>query len=547
MRRPAFVLASQAVTFAFLALFLALPVFLVLRASVLTADGVHFTLGNFQKVFSTPFYRAAVINTLEISAGATIAATLLGVPIAFCLARLPIAGKPLAISLGTLPLLLPSFVSAHAWVLLLGRFGFLSQALRAVGIPFGSIYGRGGMIFVYTIQGFPYVLLLAMSAFSAIDVSLEEAGENLGSSPWRTFRTVTMPLLIPAILSGGLLVFMASAENFGVPFVLAEDLPILSLEAYKLFVSEVGGNAPMAGAMGVFLILCTAVPLLLQRAYLRRPHFATQNRGRARLLTVSPRVRRVATALVFGVDCVALLPFLVVIVASFLEMRGPVMFFRFSLQSYQEVLTQSSKMITNSYLLATLGTLGAVALGIPIGYLVTRQRLRTGGLLEVLSNAPLAIAGTVLGIGFVLSFNTHPLILTGGWLILVLAYTTRMLPFNVRSTVALLHQIDPSMEEASINLGVPPGQTFVRVTVRLLLAGIVSGAILTWVNIASELSSTVILYSGPWATMTVGMFQAMESRNLGMASAFASILVVSVAVPLFFVSRLFGRREVTLF
>lgn len=547
MRRPAFVLVSQAVTFAFLVLFLALPVFLVLRASVLTADGVHLTLGNFQKIFSTGFYRAAVINTLEISAGATVAATLLGVPIAFCLARLPIAGKPLAISLGTLPLLLPSFVSAHAWVLLLGRFGFLSQALRAVGIPFESIYGRGGMIFVYTIQGFPYVLLLAMSAFSAIDVSLEEAGENLGSSRWRTFRTVTLPLLIPAILSGGLLVFMASAENFGVPFVLAEDLPVLSLEAYKLFVSEVGGNTPMASAMGVFLILCTAVPLLLQRAYLRRSHFATQSRGRPRILTVSPRVRRLATALIFGVDFVALLPFLVVIVASFLEMRGPVMFFRFSLQSYREVLTQSSQMITNSYLLATLGTLGAVALGIPIGYLVTRQRLRSGGLLEVLSNAPLAIAGTVLGIGFVLSFNTHPLILTGGWLILVLAYTTRMLPFNVRSTVALLHQLDPSMEEASINLGVPPGQTFVRVTVRLLLAGIVSGAILTWVNIASELSSTVILYSGPWATMTVGMFQAMESRNLGMASAFASILVVSVAVPLFFVTRLFGRRDVTLF
>ncbi|MFI5340524.1 MAG: ABC transporter permease [Candidatus Methylomirabilales bacterium] len=546
MRRPAFVLVSQAVTFAFLILFLAVPVFLILRSSVLTADGVHLTLGNFRKIFAYDYYRAAVINTLQISAGATVAAIVLGVPIAFCLARLPIPGKPLAVTLGTLPLLLPSFVSAHAWVLLLGRFGFLSQALRAVGIPFGSIYGRGGMIFVYTIQGFPYVLLLAMSAFSAIDVSLEEAGENLGSSPWRTFRTVTLPLLIPAMLSGGLLVFMASAENFGVPFVLAEDTPVLSVEAYKLFVSELGGNPGMAGAMGVFLILCTAVPLLLQRAYLRRQRFATQSRGRPRVLTVSAGVRRLATGLVFGVDFVALLPFLVVIIASFLEMRGPVMFFRFSLQSYREVLTQSPEMITNTYLLATLGTVVAVALGVPIGYLVTRQRLRSGSLLEVLSNAPLAIAGTVLGIGFVLSFNTHPLILTGGWLILVLAYTTRMLPFNVRSTVALLHQLDPAMEEASINLGVPPGQTFVRVTVRLLLAGIISGAILTWVNVASELSSTVILYSGPWATMTVGMFQAMESRNLGVASAFASILVVSVAVPLLFVARLFGQREVAL-
>ena len=547
MRRPLFVPVLQVVAFAFLALFLAIPVFLVLRASVFTGDGGHLTLDNFQKIFATGFYRAAVINTIQIATGATIAALIVGVPIAFCLARMPIPGKSIAVTLGTLPLLLPSFVSAHAWVLLLGRFGLISQALRAIGIPFGSIYGRWGMIFVYTIQGFPYVLLLAMSAFSAIDVSLEEAGENLGSSRWRTFRTVTLPLLLPAMLSGGLLVFMASAENFGVPFVLAEDMPVLSMEAYKLFVSELGGNPGMAGAMGMLLLLCTTVPLLIQRGYLKRQRFATQSRGRARILSIAPWARRLATGIIFGVDAIALLPFLVVIVASFLEMRGPVMFFRFSLQSYRDVFSTSPEMITNTYLLATLATLAAVLFGLPIGYLVVRHRLRSGGVLEVLSNAPLAIAGTVLGIGFILTFNHHPLLLTGGWLILVLAYTVRMLPFNVRSAAALLHQLDPSLEEASINLGVPPAQTFLRVTARLLLAGIVSGAILTWVNIASELSATVLLYSGPWATMAVGMFQAMESRNMGVASAFASILVVSVAVPLLIATRMFGHREVSLF
>ena len=547
MRRPLFVPVLQTVTFAFLGIFLAIPVFLVLRSSVFTGDGLHFTLENFQKIFTTPFYRAAVFNTIQIATAATIAALIVGVPTAFGLARLPIPGKSVAVTLVTLPLLLPSFVSAHAWVLLLGRFGLISQMLRAIGIPFGSIYGRGGMIFVYTIQGFPYVLLLVMSAFSAIDVSLEEAGENLGSSSWRTFWTVTVPLLLPAMLSGSLLVFMASAENFGVPFVLAEDMPVLSMEAYKLFVSELGGNPGMAGAMGVFLLLCTTVPLLIQRGYLKRQRFATQSRGRPRILSVTPWMQRLATGIIFTVDAVALLPFLVVIVASFLEMRGPVMFFRFSLQSYRDVFHTSPEMITNTYLLATLATLAAVLLGLPIGYLVVRHRLRSGGVLEVLSNAPLAIAGTVLGIGFILTFNHHPLLLTGGWLILVLAYTVRMLPFSVRSAAALLHQLDPSLEEASINLGVPPGRTFVRVTARLLLAGIVSGAILTWVNIASELSATVLLYSGPWATMTVGMFQAMESRNMGMASAFASILVISVAVPLLIATRVFGNREVSLF
>lgn len=547
MSRPAFVLAALGVVLAFLALFLIVPVFLVVRSSLLTPDGAHLTLANFRQFLTFAHYRDAFVNTLILSAGATLAATVIGVPAAWCLARLPIPGKPLALTLGTLPLLLPSFVGAHAWVLLLGRFGFLTQALHAIGIPFGSIYSIGGMIWVFTLQGFPYVLLLTLAAFSAMDVSLEEAGESLGSSPARTFRTVTLPLLVPAILGGGLLVFMATAENFGVPFVLAEDIPVLSVEAYKLFVSEVATNPGMAGALSVVLVLCTAVPLLLQRAYLERRRFAGQTRGRARTLAVPAGRLALATAGIYAVDLAALLPFAVVIVASFLQMRGPVMFFRFSLQSYHDVLTRSPWMITNTYLLATAGTLGAVVLGVLTGYLVTRARIGGGTALEVLGTAPLAIAGTVLGIGLVLAYNARPLVLTGGWLILAVAYATRMLPFNVRSTIAMLHQTDPAFEEASLNLGVPPGRTFLGVTVRLLFRGIVSGGILTWVNIASELSATVILYSAPLATMTVGMFEAMESRNFGVASAFASILVLSIAIPLIVVTRVFRDRQATLF
>ncbi len=547
MKRPAFTVAGLGMVLGFLALFLVVPVFLVFRASLLSPDGTHLTLANFRQILVLGYYRAAIVNTLTTAAGATVGATVIGVPLAWCLARLPIPGKSLALTLSTLPLLLPSFVGAHAWVLLLGRFGLITHALRAIGIPFGSIYGLGGMIWVFTLQGFPYVLLLALAAFSAIDVSLEEAGENLGSSPARTFRTVTLPLLVPAILGGGLLVFMATAENFGVPFVLAEDLPVLSVEAYKLFVSEVATSPSIAGALSVALVLVTAVPLIVQRAYLERRHFATQTRGRVRAATVSGWGRALAVVGVYAVDAVALLPFAVVIVASFLQMRGPVMFFQFSLQSYHDVLARSLYMIRNTYLLATAGAVTAVVLGVLTGYLVTRGQLQSATALETVSNAPLAIAGTVLGIGLILAYNTRPLILTGGWLILVVAYATRMLPFNVRSTVALLHQLDPAFEEASLNLGVPPARTFLRVTIRLLTRAIVSGGILTWVNIASELSATVILYTAPWATITVGMFEAMESRNFGVASAFASILVVSVAVPLLVVTRVFRDREVRLF
>jgi iron(III) transport system permease protein len=156
---------------------------------------------------------------------------------------------------------------------------------------------------------------------------------------------------------------------------------------------------------------------------------------------------------------------------------------------------------------------------------------------------PFAVAGTVLGIGLIISFNSGWLVLTGGWLILVLAWAVRKTPFNVRAAAAILHQIDPSLEEASINLGVSPPMTFVRLTVPLMMGGVIGGMVLTWVTVASELSSTVVLYSGPWATMTVVMFQALEGTGAGIASAAATVLIVFTVLPVALVYRLLRRHE----
>src|SRR4029079_5760961 len=147
-------------------------------------------------------------------------------PPPFPLAPLPIPGKAAILALAAMPLVLPSFVSAYALVLLLGNSGIVTQFLRAIGFDIGSIYGAGGIVLVYTLTLYPYVLLPTVAAFKAVDVSMEEAAQGLGSSPGRTVRTVILPIVLPAILAGALLVFIETLENFGVPFVLAEDLPI---------------------------------------------------------------------------------------------------------------------------------------------------------------------------------------------------------------------------------------------------------------------------------------------------------------------------------
>jgi iron(III) transport system permease protein len=152
----------------------------------------------------------------------------------------------------------------------------------------------------------------------------------------------------------------------------------------------------------------------------------------------------------------------------------------------------------------------------------------------------------VLGIGMVMAYSSGFLILTGTWVIIVLAYMVRKLPFSVRSAGAILQQIDPSLEEASINLGVPPALTFLRITVPLMLGGIVGGFVLTFVTVASELSATIVLYSGPWTTMTIAMFQALEGTSPGIAAAAATVLIICTLVPVALVYRLLRRHELSM-
>jgi iron(III) transport system permease protein len=539
-------LAITIIAFLFLGVFLIYPLWGVLSASVLSSDGTTLTLEHYGKVLARAYYRASLINTLSIGLLATLVTTLLAVPLAFTIARLDFPGKLLLIGLAALPLVLPSFVGAYALLLLLGRSGIVTQVLNAWGVPFGSIYGTPGIVTVYALTLYPYVLLPTLAGFKAIDASVEEAAQNLGSSRLRTIWTVTLPIVIPSILSGALLVFIETIENFGVPVVLAEDKPILAVEAYKLFIGETATNPSAASVLGTLLIFLTATVLIIQRRYLANRHFAT----RASLATPTIKVQRswriIGVVYCWAVVLLALIPFFAIVVLSFMEFRGPVLHSAFSFKNYEELFATAGGPLRNTLMFATLAALATVLIGAPIGWVVTRTRSVWVSLLDVTATLPFAIAGTVLAIGLVIAFNSGAIVLTGGWLILVLAYTVRKLPFTVRTSSGILHQIDPSLEEASISLGVSPLPTFLRLVVPLMLGGIISGMVLTWVTVASELSSTVVLYSGPWRTLTIVMFQALEGTGAGIAVAAASSLIAVALIPVMLAYRLLRRYELSM-
>jgi len=529
---------------ALLVLFLLYPLSLVLDASLRVSGTGTITLANYAQIFASKYYLNSIANSLLAATFATVGATLIGTPLAFCLARVDMPGKTILLTLATLPLVLPSFVAAYALVLLFGHAGIVTTGLREIGIPIGPIYGLPGITIVFLLTLYPYVLLPSIAGFRAIDISIEEAARNLGGSRLHAFRTVLLPVAMPAVLAGALLVFIEALENFGVPIVLAEDRPFLAVDIFKLFAGEAENNPAAAGALSVLLIVGTAIALMLQRRYLSKRRFATNPRAAPPPLPLAPGWRALATAFSWGIVALSLLPFLAVLFVSFLHFRGPVLTWQLAFSNYSMLLEGSFRPLYNSLLLATTTAVVATLLGAPIGYIVTRHRgaLSTG--LDVIGMIPFAVSGTVLAIGLIIAFNSGILILTGGWLILVIAYVVRKLPFCIRSSSAIVRQIEPSLEEASINLGVSPLRTFVTLTVPLMASGLIGGMILVWITVASELSSTIVLYTSRWSTMTVRMYHFLEGgEGAGSASAAAAILILFTAAPLLLIHRRLRRQD----
>jgi iron(III) transport system permease protein len=532
--------------FAVLFLFAIYPMFSIFQASFISPETNLFSLENYQKIFHRPYYLRCLRNSLFVSALATIFSLIIGIPFGFFTSRFHLPGKSLIKTLSTLPLILPTFIGAEAWILLLGRNGLLSNLFHQIGITIPTIYGWQGIVLVFTLQFFPYVFLMVSASINSIDSSLEESARNLGANNWRVFRTVTLPIVTPSIFAGALIVFYLSIENFGVPTLIGEDYRVLAVQAYNEFISEMGGNPSMAGSISMVLVSITLLVTIVQKYWVERKSYAMSSLRPPEIKRLKPFPTFCIWFFCFSLVFLSLFPFLVVIVSSVTKTQGPVMYYgQFSLKNLANAIQVAPRPIFNSFFLATAATLIGMVFGLAVSYLVVRRRGPVTYLLDILIMLPLIIAGTVLGIALAVTYNKGRVILTGTWMILVLAYFIRKVPFSIKTTSSILQQIDASIEEASINLGVPPLRSFLKVIVPVMLPGIMAGAIIMWVTTLAELSSTIVLYYGPWTTMTVQIFQYVGSGDFGPASAYGTILIISVLIPLFILNKILGKDLTT--
>lgn len=517
----------------FMLAFLIYPFCTLITRSFFSAKTEGVTLANYIRFFTKKYYYSALGRSLQVSFFATCTTLIVGVPMAYMMSRYNIWGKKFIHIFIIMSLMSPPFIGAYSWIMLFGRAGLVTRFFADyLGIMLPSIYGKIGIILVFTFKLFPYVYLYTSGAMGSIDSSLEEAAENLGSSKLRRLFTVTIPVIIPSILAGAIMVFMTSLADFGTPMLIGEGYMVLPVLVYNEYMSEIGGNAHLASALSVIVVLCSTTVLLIQKFYVSRKNYVMTAMRPPKEVELRGWQRAAATLPVCLVTFIGILPQIVVLVSSFVKCDFTGFQRGFSLGSYATIFNRLATNIRNTFVFSTIAIVFIVLIGILISYIVVRQKGWFAQVMDLLIMFPFVIPGAVLGISLIVAFNKEPLILTGTAAIMIIAYVVRKLPYTVRSGSAFLQQMDPSVEEASINLGVSPMKTFFKVTARLMAPGVLSGAILSWITCINELSSSVMLYGGKTSTISVAIYTEVVRNSYGTAAALASILTVSTVVSL---------------
>ena len=532
---------SQFIVFAipmiFLAVFLLYPMGITLVRAFWEPASFNFkftgwSLNGFRQFFSTRMYIRSLGNSVIVSVSVTLLCVVIGVPMGYCVARVKIPGKKLLVSLGILPIIMPSFVGAYTWVILLGNKGVLRAALNwllgPLGVTIPSIYGMFGMILCMTLTYFPFVFQMSYGAFSGANALLEEAGMLMGAKRGYIMRTITLPLIIPSLGAAALLVFVRAIGNFGIPAVIGGNnyvLPTLISFAY-----QGDGDINFASSIAVLNVVITGLVLYAQKRIVAKREYETISATHTDIkLHDGVGARVFASIFCLIILVFSLLPQVTIIVMSFFKNWTGLLPVGFTLQNYASIPKNSSKEMFNSFFLSVTATLMCAVFGSILAYITERKKPRGAALLDMSIMAPFILPGTVVSIALLSAFGANSMFkMTGTYAILLISYMIRRTPYVYRSVSANLTQLNPSLEEASTISGATWFYTFRRVSVPLIMPAIISGSVMTLTTLLQELSTTILLYGPKTRTVPIQIYNKVLENNLGQASALSTILLIVV-------------------
>ena len=528
-------------------LFLIYPLFSLFASAFQNAETGGFSLENFVRFFERKYYYQSMINSFWVTTCVTALAIVIGTTLAYFMSLYTIKFKNAVEICIIISLLSPPFIGAYSWILIGGRSGILTQFLQETfHYEFPSIYGFAGILLVLTLKLYPFIYLYVAGAMKSIDSALLEAAESLGCSGIRKVATVIVPLITPTILAGALMVFMNAMADFGTPMLIGEGFNVMPVMIYSEFINEVGDQANFAAAMAAIMVIITSTIFMLQKYVVNRKSFTMSSLRPMQVHQMTGIRNVIMHVLIYALVAVSMIPQLVVIYTSFLKTNGSVFVDGFSFDSYTTIFENLGTAISNTYLFSTAAIIMIIFLGMTVAYLTTRRKSWLTDIIDTLTMFPYIIPGSVLGITLLLAFNDEPLLLSGTAFIIIISLVIRRLPYTLRSSSAILYQISPSLEEASISLGASPLRTFFKVTAVMMLPGVMSGAILSWITAINELSSSVILFTGATKTMSVAIYTEVIRASYGTAAALSTILTVTTITAMVIFFKVSGTKDVTL-
>ena len=483
---------------------------------------------------SGPLLKSALTNTLLISVSVAALAGIFGVFLAWAVARTNMFFSRFVERLVLVPLLTTPLVGAFAWVILAApRTGLLNEWIFGYfGWEF-DIYSRLGIILVMSLYLCPFVFLLTVSAFRQIDPTLEEASVIAGRGRFSSFARITLPLALPALLAALVLTIVQAQEEFGIPAILGLPRGIYMLTTL-IYDHMSGFPAQYAEASAVALVLVALAAIFVfaqRRIQGSKRSYATiggQEFRPSRLKLGRARVPVTAVCVTY-IGLAVVLPFLGLFVVSLHGVwTGHINFGLLTFDNY-DYLVQSAtarRAMINSLKLAAMGAVVATIFTALAAYVIKSRRLRGAGLISFLTTLPVAIPGIVLAIGIFQAYIRPPVALYGTLWILLLAYITRYLPYGMRASEAALEQLGHELEESARICGAGWFRGLRTVVVPLIMPGMLAGATLMFVAMMRELSSSILLYSGPTIVNAVLMIDLWEGGQIERLAALAIVITM---------------------
>lgn len=517
-------------------IFVVWPLLEVVKQSFVDLDG-HISLSAYVNIFTMSETYQALVNTLFLAVIVGVLATCIGFLFAYCSSHLAIRGKKLFNLMALLPMVSPPFSVALSIIMLFGSRGLITYEL--LGWHGTNIYGLKGLIFVQTISYFPIAFLLLAGMLKSIDPSIEDAARDLGSSKWRTFRTVTVPLVRPGIANAFLLVFIKSVADFANPMAIGGNFSTLATQVY---LQAIGSYDVQGGAAVAVVLLDIAIILfILSKYWIEKKTYITVSGKAARERTMidDPQIVGLAGGFCFLVTAMVLAIYVLIPIASFIKMWG--VDYSFTTTHYRYAWDVGFNAIRDTTLLSVIATPIAGILGMIIAYLVVRKKFIGRGFINFASLLSIAVPGTVIGIGYILTFNEPPIPITGTAAILIAAFVIRALPIGIRAGESSLQQIDPAIEEAAADLGSNAGRVFTTVTLPLIKSAFFGGLIYSFIRSMTSISAVIFLVSANYSLLTVLILDQVEDNQFGVASAFSTILIIIVYIAILLIRLLLNR------